>query len=59
MDGAQNVPRAGIVELVFGEPDPALLPVTEIRRRARQRSTAGARQPCHTAPTKGRRNFAG
>jgi 2-aminoadipate transaminase len=32
MDGVQNVPRAGIIELVFGEPDPALLPVTEIRR---------------------------
>jgi 2-aminoadipate transaminase len=32
MDDAQNVPRAGIIELVFGEPDPALLPGADIGR---------------------------
>jgi DNA-binding transcriptional MocR family regulator len=30
----QNVPRAGIIELAFGEPDPALLAVELVRRAA-------------------------
>jgi 2-aminoadipate transaminase len=32
MDGAQNVPRGGIIELIFGEPDAALLPAAAIGR---------------------------
>lgn len=44
MDGVQNVPRAGIIELVFGEPDPALPPVTEIRRACAAALAEGAKR---------------